>query len=129
MSFLAWTPPAYLPIDPDPSDTLLQSNQVDRQLHATSALPNPLGHCLSRNQKLEAVLAYFREICLAPVDLMIYALNVQSPKLEKYQIGLYKTDGKLLEMMDTIMGDLRGAETLRKWMQPHAIEATCALVD
>jgi len=63
------------------------------------------------------------------VDLLLYVLDLESPDLDRYCVGLYKQGGKLAELMDTIMGDGRGAERLQEWMRPHAVETTCAIVD
>ena len=87
------------------------------------------GSGLSRIQKFETILAYLQKTRLSPADFMIYVLDTQSTDLDRYCVGLYRQGGKLAEIMDTIMGDERGAERLREWMQPHAVEATCAIVD
>jgi len=84
---------------------------------------------LSREQKIAVALGYMRDARLAPADLMIHVLNPQSPELDRYRVGLYKEGGKLGDMMNVIMSDPRGKERLREWMQPHAVDATCAIVD
>jgi hypothetical protein len=60
---------------------------------------------------------------------MIPVLDPQLPEFDRYRVGLYREDGKLADMMDMIMSDQRGEDRLRQWMQPHAVNTTCAIVD
>ena len=106
----------------------LQSNAAENPRQA-NADPLTFGSGLSRTEKVESILAYLQKTRLSPVDLLLYVLDLESPDLDRYRVGLYKQGGKLAELMDTIMGDERGAERLREWMRPHVVEATCAIVD
>jgi hypothetical protein len=129
-NFIAWAPPARLQRDDnqDLSDFSFQSNMVENPRQA-NADPLAFGSGLSCVQKFKAILAYLQKTRLSPADFMIYVLDTHSTDLDRYRVGLYKQGGKLAEMMDKIMGDERGAERLREWMQPHVVEATCAIVD
>jgi hypothetical protein len=78
---------------------------------------------------MAVVLGYLQNARIAPVDLMLHVLDPRLPEHDRYRVGLYKENGKLLGLMDLIMSDPRGEERLGKWMQPYAVNATCTIVD
>src|ERR1700676_3261384 len=65
----------------------------------------------------------------APVDLLIHVLDPELLEYDKYCIGLYKEEGKLVDLVDMIMSDQCGEERLVQWIQPHVVDVTCSIVD
>jgi len=65
-------------------------------------------HWLSTDQKMAVILGYLQDAHIAPVNIMLYVLDPQHLEHDRYQVGLYKENGKLLSLMDVIMSDPTG---------------------
>jgi hypothetical protein len=75
----------------------------------------------TRLSRLQDVLTHLRLGRLSPIDLLIHILDPQIPENDWHRIHLYKEDGRLAEIMDTIMADERGRRRLGVWMKEHAV--------
>lgn len=79
---------------------------------------------------MEAALTTLRSGRLKALDLLLYTVTGTSGQtLIAHRTSLYGANGRLGELLDVVMDDPMGRKRLREWMEPHALDLTCDLVD
>jgi hypothetical protein len=125
----------YSPLDPsDMSTNTAEVNKLDRYPHGTPVFPRFVHPSVparkSKESRFQDAIACLHLGCLSPIDLLLHILDPSNSENDRYRTSLYKEDGRLAEVMNTIMGDERGRWRLGVWMsEGPAIESTCAIID
>ncbi|KAH8993094.1 hypothetical protein EDB83DRAFT_2509997 [Lactarius deliciosus] len=85
---------------------------------------------MSCAERFGKALALLREGNLSPFDLILEILDDCKPEYTGYRVELYK-DGnrKLPRMLDSIHAVDSGRAKLWSWMEPHALEHVCGVID
>jgi hypothetical protein len=84
---------------------------------------------LSPQKRMKVALAYLRHGRLSPIDLLAHILDTRKSENDRHRTALYREGGRLGEILNMVMNDVRGKERLDIWMEGHAIDLTCAIVD
>ncbi|KAH9160733.1 hypothetical protein EDB89DRAFT_1885651 [Lactarius sanguifluus] len=85
---------------------------------------------MSRVERFGKVLALLREGNLSPFDLILEILDDCKPEYTGYRVELYKDcNRKLPRMLDSIHAVDSGRAKLWSWMEPHALEHVCGVID
>ncbi|KAK7016069.1 hypothetical protein R3P38DRAFT_3203850 [Favolaschia claudopus] len=84
---------------------------------------------LSTYQKIDRILAELRHGRISPVDVLIQVLDSDDISYDRYRGHLYREDsGKLMELVEKIMGDDSGQRKLLDCMRPHLQDFACETV-
>ncbi|KAH9011630.1 hypothetical protein EDB85DRAFT_2159783 [Lactarius pseudohatsudake] len=85
---------------------------------------------MSRAERIGKALGLLKDGRLSPFDLILEVLNDNNVEYAGYRNELYKVGNqKLAKILDSILTADSGKQKLWLWMQPHALEIVCEVVD
>lgn len=85
---------------------------------------------MSRAERITKVLGLLKDGGLGPFDLVLSVLDANDPDYAGYRNELYKDkSSKLPSILDSILTTDAGKQKLWSWMQPHALQIVCGVID